>query len=263
MVALVLVDMLAGRTATVIALVATGIAFAAYAARGRRRFETLLRAERAARVRSDFAARTGRLLEAPPDPDAMLAQVVRLAVPDMADMCVVDLYEDGAVTTSVAHATDPRAPARAAGDPRPLPARARQPAPGADRRADRPAGPALRAAARASCRSFATDDEHYRLIMKMRHESAVLVPLIARGRTLGVLTLSRFEGGRHYDQDDVELAGEVARRAALALDNARLFGERAAHRGPARGRAGQHRRGGDRAARRRRARLRQPRPRRG
>ena len=74
-------------------------------------------------------------------------------------------------------------------------------------------------------RSFATDDEHYRLIMKMRHESAVLVPLIARGRTLGVLTLSRFQGARQYDQDDVELAGEVARRAALALDNARLFSD--------------------------------------
>ena len=59
----------------------------------------------------------------------------------------------------------------------------------------------------------------------MRHESAVLVPLIAAGRTLGVLTLSRFEGARQYDQDDVELAGEVARRAALALDNARLFSD--------------------------------------
>ena len=223
-VALVLVDTLAGRTATVIALAATGIAFAAYVARGRRRFETLLRAERAARVRSDFAARTGRLLEAPPDPDAMLAQVVRLAVPDMADMCVVDLYEDGAVTTSVAHATDPERQ-RAQQE-----IRDRFP-PGPD--GPHPAPTVVRTGRPAlldelppeRLRSFATDDEHYRLIMKMRHESAVLVPLIARGRTLGVLTLSRFEGARQYDQDDVELAGEVARRAALALDNARLFSD--------------------------------------
>ena len=147
-VALVLVDTLGGRTATVIALVATGIAFAADAARERRRFETLLRR----RARRAPCARTSRRAPAGCSrrrrtPTRMLAQVVRLAVPDMADMCVVDLYEDGAVTTSIAHATDPERQ-RAQQEIRDrYPPWARQPPPRADRRPDGRAG-----AARRSCR---------------------------------------------------------------------------------------------------------------
>ncbi len=207
-----------------LAALALGSAFAVLASIGRRRYETALRAADAGRVRSDFAARTGRLLEAPPDPDAMLAQVVRLAVPDTADMCVVDLYEDGLVTASVAHAADPeREHAQQA-------MRDRYP-PGPNAR--HPAATVLRTGEPVlldkvtpeRLRQFATDPAHYELMLRMRHESAVLVPMVARGRTLGVMTLSRFDGGQHYTRDDVELANEVARRAALALDNARLFGD--------------------------------------
>ena len=57
------------------------------------------------------------------------------------------------------------------------------------------------------------------------YATSLAVPLIARGRTIGVLSFMRFGGAAPYDDGDVELAGEVARRAALALDNARLFAE--------------------------------------
>ena len=53
--------------------------------------------------------------------------------------------------------------------------------------------------------------------------SAMIVPLTARGRALGALTFVSSESGRHYDEDDLELAEDLARRAALSIDNAMLF----------------------------------------
>ncbi len=66
------------------------------------------------------------------------------------------------------------------------------------------------------------DPEHLRLTRKFGIKSAMLVPLTARGRTLGVLTLVSAKSGRRYSDPDLELAMELARRAAMAVDNARL-----------------------------------------
>jgi PAS domain S-box-containing protein len=60
---------------------------------------------------------------------------------------------------------------------------------------------------------------------RMSFTSAMVVPLVARGRTLGAITLVSAESGRRYDRADLELAEELARRAALAVDNARLYDE--------------------------------------
>jgi len=54
-------------------------------------------------------------------------------------------------------------------------------------------------------------------------KSYVVVPLVARGRTLGAITLVSAESGRRYGTDELALAEELARRAALAVDNARLY----------------------------------------
>jgi PAS domain S-box-containing protein len=59
----------------------------------------------------------------------------------------------------------------------------------------------------------------------MSFTSAMIVPLVARGRTLGAITLVSAESGRRYERADLELAEELARRAALAVDNARLYDE--------------------------------------
>ena len=56
-------------------------------------------------------------------------------------------------------------------------------------------------------------------------KSYVCVPLIARDRTFGAITLITAESGRQYDAADLELAEELAGRAALAVDNARLYDE--------------------------------------
>ena len=55
--------------------------------------------------------------------------------------------------------------------------------------------------------------------------AACVMPLVARGRTIGAMAVIQAESGRRFEADDVALVGEIARRAALALDNVRLFAE--------------------------------------
>src|SRR3954468_9721153 len=75
-----------------------------------RRTERLLDRERAERVRQEFASRASQLLEAPQDSMRMLDQVAGLAVPDMADLCIVDLLEpDGTIKGVAARSADPNA----------------------------------------------------------------------------------------------------------------------------------------------------------
>jgi PAS domain S-box-containing protein len=69
----------------------------------------------------------------------------------------------------------------------------------------------------------AQDREHYRILRDLGIKSAIMLPLAARDQVLGVLTLIWSESGRRYHQADVELAKELARRAAVAIDNARLY----------------------------------------
>lgn len=57
-------------------------------------------------------------------------------------------------------------------------------------------------------------------------ESVIVVPLVARGRTLGVLSLVRDGDSQPFDEDDLALAGMLAARAGLAVDNARLYADR-------------------------------------
>ena len=75
-------------------------------------------------------------------------------------------------------------------------------------------------------RAAAVDDEHYELITSVGMRSAIAVPLVARGRAIGALALATAESGRTYTESDVTLVEDVARRAGLAIDNARLYEER-------------------------------------
>ncbi|MDT5122327.1 MAG: hypothetical protein QOC96_1809 [Acidobacteriota bacterium] len=69
----------------------------------------------------------------------------------------------------------------------------------------------------------ARDAEHLEVIRRIGFKSAMLVPLIARGKTLGVITFVNSESARHHTQGDLALAEDLANRAALAVDNARLY----------------------------------------
>jgi PAS domain S-box-containing protein len=69
------------------------------------------------------------------------------------------------------------------------------------------------------------DTDQLEIIRDLGMRSAMLVPLKARGQTLGVITLVSAESGRVFTQDDLDFAGAMARRAALSVDNARLHGQ--------------------------------------
>jgi signal transduction histidine kinase len=67
------------------------------------------------------------------------------------------------------------------------------------------------------------DADHLAIMRELQIKSALIVPMIARGRTLGALTFISTESGRHYDRADLALALELATRAAIAIDNAQLY----------------------------------------
>jgi PAS domain S-box-containing protein len=74
-------------------------------------------------------------------------------------------------------------------------------------------------------RSLAHGEGHYRLLRELGLRSFMTVPLVARERTIGALTLGSSATRRRYGPDDLAFAEEIARRAALAIDNARLYRE--------------------------------------
>ncbi|MEA2513232.1 MAG: hypothetical protein QOJ59_2719 [Thermomicrobiales bacterium] len=73
--------------------------------------------------------------------------------------------------------------------------------------------------------AIARGPEHLALLRRLRQRSLMLVPLRARGQTLGVVALATAESGRRYGEDDLIFAEAFAERAAVAIDNARLLRE--------------------------------------
>ena len=73
--------------------------------------------------------------------------------------------------------------------------------------------------------ALAQDAEHFKILQELGLASAMVVPLVARGRTLGAITLASENPARRYTENDLNFAEELARRAALGIDNARLYSE--------------------------------------
>jgi signal transduction histidine kinase len=71
----------------------------------------------------------------------------------------------------------------------------------------------------------ARDEEHLALIRSLDITSVMMVPLRARDRVFGVISFISAESGRRYDEDDLALAEDLARRAGMAVDNARLYSD--------------------------------------
>jgi signal transduction histidine kinase len=69
----------------------------------------------------------------------------------------------------------------------------------------------------------AKDEEHLQLLRSLGASSLMIVPMTARGRTFGAITMMRGPGSAHFGPDDLRLGEELARRAALAVDNAQLY----------------------------------------
>jgi light-regulated signal transduction histidine kinase (bacteriophytochrome) len=73
--------------------------------------------------------------------------------------------------------------------------------------------------------ALAQDAEHFKILQELGLASAMVVPLVARGRTLGAITFASENPARRYVENDLHFAEELARRAALGIDNARLYGD--------------------------------------
>jgi PAS domain S-box-containing protein len=71
--------------------------------------------------------------------------------------------------------------------------------------------------------TVARDAEHLRLLRHVGLKSAIIAPMLARGRGVGAITFVTAESGRRYLESDLRLAESLAYRAALAVDNARLY----------------------------------------
>jgi PAS domain S-box-containing protein len=71
----------------------------------------------------------------------------------------------------------------------------------------------------------AQDEEHLRIVREIGLRSGMIVPLRARGETFGAVTFVSAESKRLFDEDDLAFATELARRAALSIDNARLYAD--------------------------------------
>src|SRR3989449_7488651 len=73
--------------------------------------------------------------------------------------------------------------------------------------------------------ALAQDAEHFKILQELGLASAMVVPLVARGRTLGAITFASENPAHRYTENDLRFAEDLARRAALGIDNARLYSE--------------------------------------
>ncbi len=73
--------------------------------------------------------------------------------------------------------------------------------------------------------ALATDEQHRELLGKLSPRSVLVVPIAIRGKTVGAISFALNNSFRRYSVDDVSVATELARRAATAIENARLYQE--------------------------------------
>jgi len=194
----------------------------------------LLAKEREARAEAEeanerlgFLAEASMLLATSLDYQRTLAELVRLSVPRLADWCAVELMEGGVLKQiEVAH-VDPTRVALAEEY------RRRFPTP-----PDSPTGvPNVIRTGRSELYSEIPDEmlaaaiddpEQLAMIRELGLRSIAVVPLVARGRAIGAITLAMSgDTDRRLDDDDLVFAEHLARRAALSIDNARLYEDRA------------------------------------
>ena len=171
-----------------------------------------------------FLIEASRVLASTLDANQALTELTRIVVPTLADWCVVDMIDeaqpDGLRRVAVAHADRAKAArVKQMSDRNPIPL-------------DAPSGPGRVARTReAELVPLVTQDAltrgagetQRRTIEEMAPVSYVSVPIEARDHIVGVLTLVSAESRRRYGDEELVLAQEIARRAAMAVDNARLY----------------------------------------
>ena len=182
-----------------------------------------------AELRERFAAETERFLAdaslvlgSSLDYEKTLAKITQLCLPTLADWAFLDLVDDDETVRRV-HVAHPEGEDELASRVAQFPARTD--------RLDHPPARALFEGEAVFIPEFteamlvkaAQNQAHEQVMREVGPKSFIVVPLIARGARFGVLTLMATDTGRRYGPQDVGLARELARRAAVAIDNARLY----------------------------------------
>ena len=165
----------------------------------------------ASRARLALLADSGRVLSSSLDYSSILKQIPPLFVPESASRCFLDVAEEDGGVSRVAEAREPGARSDPLNSLRDL---------GLGAAADS-AGKVL-----AGDRSVLVPEAEPVSTKEGESYSYMCLPLIARGRTLGVVTLISSTKERRYGSEDLAFAEDLAYRCALAMDNTRLYGER-------------------------------------
>lgn len=177
---------------------------------------------RASERRARFLAESTRVLLSSLDHQTTLRNVARLAVPDFADWCAVDMLEpDGSLQRVAVQHSDPDKVRLAYEIAERYPA---------DPSSPHGAHEVIRTGRVESAAAIpdevitpaARDDEHLRILRELALHSYIVAPLVGREATLGAITLVYAESCRSYGDEDVVMAEDLARRAGMAIENARL-----------------------------------------
>jgi signal transduction histidine kinase len=169
---------------------------------------------KAAQLAAELLAQTSAIFSSSLEYEKTLAAVVHASVPRLADICVLDeLTDDRHIRRVEVLFADPGKQAVAD--------RIRGLVPASD---SSPQGQVLASGKAIVLESFESfEPDRVDLLEQLGARSMMIVPLIAHGRTLGSLTFVSAESGRQYSAVDLALAEEIGRRAAMAVDNARLY----------------------------------------
>lgn len=153
--------------------------------------------------------------------DETLESIVEIIVPEMGDICAIDVIEGDSIRRAALRADGPDAAAIATRLKARGPRLQEQIATDASRKQQEPRRFELRN--REDLREFAADEKDLEFLHSLGVRSGVTVELRARGRPTGLLTISVGSSGRRFDDSDVHFVTILAGRVALALDNAGLF----------------------------------------
>lgn len=173
----------------------------------------------------DFLAQASKVLSSSLDYETTLAQVAQLGVPRIADWCTVDMRtESGAIRQlAVAHVDPDKVRwARELNEANPPDPDAPTGVPNVLRTGESEYYPEI---TDEMLVATAKNEEELALVRKVGFSSVIVAPMRVRGTAIGAITFVAAESGRRYTQADLAMAEEVASRAALAVENARLYSE--------------------------------------
>jgi PAS domain S-box-containing protein len=183
---------------------------------------------RQATQRQDLLVRAGEVLDSALGVDERLDRFARLLVPELADYVKIELLEgkSGRRPVAIAHQDPRREALMRAWRERGTLAASEQVGMGTTfATGEAKLMPDIVPEAVVRSARETTGEEGAELMAAIGPRSQIVVPLRARGRVLGALSLTMAESGRHYDEDDLDLARDLGLRAGLAVDNARLYEE--------------------------------------